>query len=247
MNIIPLGMNCEIASYIVRNKLVKSKKEGRQTLLFDLMLTNYYGICHFFESKDSLNTFLDVNIVENSKNKGYRNKQDVFLFSDSAQAPYGDLIINQTLGFVYNHESPGNPSLHHIEKWTSTEMFSENNLEKFKVRYTKRYNSMITQIIQNNVIFVIGSYVWPSKLEKIIEKKFPDLTFKILVYMPTNNMADFLHNLMKRFPNEYKTIKEKYDGSNLNQYKIGHEDGRIKYIVLNSLSHYKWNTQKKVC
>lgn len=240
MNIIPLGMNCEIAGFIVDNKIVKNKKEGRKTLPFDLMLSNYSGICNLFESNDSLKTLLDVEIIKNEENQGYKNQKDIFLYSDSANAPYGDLIVNTKLGFVFNHESPGNPSLHHIEKWPSKNYFSSDNLKIFKQRYTQRYNNMIDNIAKNNVIFVLSSFVWPKKLEKILETKYPNLNFKIFVYKPLNNMYDFYHNLKIRFPH----IKEEND--KLTNYKLGHKEGRIKYITLNSLLQYKCNTQQKI-
>ena len=179
---ISLGQNCSGATHYVKTGLVNSRTEGRKTGPFDLCLSTYSGLCKAIE--DDFKKFLDVDVVSNPKQN---LPGGVLFYSAYAKKPYGDLIMNIHYGFVFNHESPGHPTLPYEEKWLEGKNhFLNNNFANFKTRYKARiktFYNVINDAIENNspVSFTIAmkSNTKPVKLSQTIKKKFPKLQFKI--------------------------------------------------------------------
>jgi FkbM family methyltransferase len=78
-------------------------------------------------------------------------------------------IIMNEYNIWFNHEAPG-------------ELYSNNNFEKFKERYTNRINSFREYLSGNFKVCFIHSDPFHSseEIDKIINEKYPNLVYKIL-------------------------------------------------------------------
>lgn len=217
MEYISIGQNCASVTSFVKNGVMKNKKNGRKTCFFDLMISSYYGICKIIEN-NFFDIFEDLEIIDNIKNKKYKNRNNCLFFSYGNNKPYNNkLIVNKKYAFWFNHESEGNYMLFSKEKWSSIDFFTKNNLEQFKIRYKKRienFKNIINDCIINNkeLFFVLNTYVTPLKLSEIIKKKYPNLKFKILCNKLDNINIDFIENFCKDCCN-IETLEKKYDGN----------------------------------
>lgn len=206
---ISLGHNCTPATHYVKNKIMKTRKEGRKSCPFDLMISTYTGLCNLFES--DFQGFLNIEIINNIKSE--KIPEGYLFFSKSLNKPYDDgLIVNKKLGLYFNHESPGNPILYKKENWESRDMFSKENFKNFNIRYTNRIKNLqkyIDYCIDNNQTLVFLMYTWftPIKLRDIIKKKYPKLKFIISCQKADINIK----NEIEKFENYcfcYEKIKE---------------------------------------
>lgn len=213
MEYISIGQNCSSVTSFVKNNIMKNKLNGRKTCFFDLMISSYYGICKIIENNFS-DIFDDLQIIDNIKNKKYKN--NYLFWSYAFNCKYNNkLIVNKKYSLWFNHESEGHPTLFKIEKWSSLDFFTKNNLEQFKIRYKKRIENLkniINDCIINNkeLFFVLNTYVTPLKLSKIIKKKYPKLKFKILCNKLDNITSEFIENFCKDCCN-IETLEKKYD------------------------------------
>lgn len=221
-----LGQNCASASNFVNSKLMKNKKGGRKSGVFDLMVTSYYGLCNLIE--DGFSHFFDnIEIIDNIENKKY--KHNCLFYSNAAKAKYNDkLIVNKKYGLFFNHESEGHPFLSKQEKWERPDFFTMNNLREFKNRYQKRIVSFLDTIEyciqqQKTLIFILNTYTTPIKLNNIIKNKYPNLKYKILCNkmdtITTNNIYDFCMHCFNIKTNKYNIdMDEKpYDKNFVNE------------------------------
>lgn len=195
-NIISLGHNCLPLAHYVNNNLIQSKRHGRQSYPFDLMISTYTSLCMSIDNNFS--DFLNIIDISNPVSSKYNNDDNVLFYSHSANTKYNNgLICNVNIGLWFNHESPGNPILFHQEKWTSKNMFMENNYELLNHRYNtriKNFLNTIEQALKNNteIIFLLNTYYTPIKLSQIIQNKYPTLKFKILCNLMDDRTKDFI-------------------------------------------------------
>lgn len=179
MKYISLGQNCQTVVNFVNSNIMQTKKEGRKTCVFDLIISSYKGICDCIEN-DFSDFFNDVEIIDN-----FNYENTPFFFSFAFNKPYDNkLIVNKKYGYWFNHESYGHPHLYTIESWPSRDHFIKNDLKEFKIRFKNRINNflnLLKECVENNeeVAFVMSTNITPTKLSKIIKNKYPTLKFKI--------------------------------------------------------------------
>ena len=220
---ISLGQNCEPVEKAIRNRTMKSKKQGRKTCVFDLMVTSYNALLKLIESNFTI-FFDDVKLIENPKNIKFKTKDNSLSYSTVYKKPYGRIITNNKLGIIFNHESPGHPSLHHTEKWDNQNMYVENNFNKFKIRYSNRINAFQNYIKDSDeVIFLIYTIYFPRKLDTIIKKTYPNLKYKIHVYYSNKSMINDIYNMDLHF-------EINMDECKLADFNKGYIEGNIHYL-----------------
>lgn len=218
---ISLGHNCTPANHHVRNKIMNSKKQGRKSCPFDLAISTYTGLCKLFEN--DFESFLDIELIDNPRSDKFPRK--VLFYSNAAKKPYGNnLIINKKCGLYFNHESPGHPFLFKKEKWSSNDMFTKNDFELFKKRYTDRINNLknyINEAIRNkkSIVFLLYTNVTPYLLKDIIKKKYPNLKFKISCQQMNksqkNEISLIEKNMFEYIPLNEKPYNAKYKDENI--------------------------------
>jgi hypothetical protein len=117
---ISLGWNCSAAQDGLKLGIRKNKENGYKTCPFDMMISNYIGLCKCIE--DDFKYFYDVNYLELRPcpiMSGYIPNQ-----KDDEKWVY-----NSYYCFYFNHESPFHGNLYLNERWTSPYHFVENNFE----------------------------------------------------------------------------------------------------------------------
>jgi hypothetical protein len=186
---ISLGWRCSSAVYGVNNNLRLSKNDGYKTCPFDLMVSNYQGMCKCIE--DDFKYFCDLKYIELRKcpimSDLLHNQNDNELW-----------IYNTYYNFVFNHESPGHGSLYKSEMWENgVNHFVNNNFEKFIERYNNRINNFRYYINNcNEINFILDRYnKLPSELVNIISTKYPTLKFKIHCGIKMNNELLYITKL----------------------------------------------------
>ena len=111
---ISLGWNCHSSVWGVENNIRARKENGYQTCPFDIMVTNYVGICECIN--DDFKHLCDEKYLEMIK------------VSDAEST-----IYNNKYNFVFNHESPGHANLYLTENWEhGTDHYIINNYENLK-------------------------------------------------------------------------------------------------------------------
>ena len=157
MTIISLGWNCDPAIMCTQMKLKLTKEKGYLTCPFDLMVTNYKGICECI--RDKFKYLTDINYLVIDNNAIYHTKYK----------------------FIFNHESPNHFDILKHENWSSPNHFVDNNFEKFIDRYNKRIANFNKYISENYVIFVHQRYNSISpELDNAIHETYPQLKYRIL-------------------------------------------------------------------
>lgn len=134
-------------------------------------------------------------------------------------------IYNSYYNFAFNHESPGHARLYESEKWEDgINHFVNNNFEKFKERYQKRIDNFRYYIKNaSHINFLILRYNdYPLKLENIIKKIYPDLSFNIYVY---TGLEEFINLTLKK--NEEGT--KEFDVEYLKYLNISEEENPEEY------------------
>jgi hypothetical protein len=188
---VSLGWNCATTSYAVNNNIRNTKKDGYNTCVFDLMLTNYPGIVQCIE--DDFKFFLDLNYIEIRR-----------FYLDIPGYPIQDelLIYNSKYKFWFNHESPGHANLYIKEKWENgTNHYIMNNYEKFIERYKVRINNFRNYLNSGNPVkFILNRYKTTTTddivlLNNTIKHRYPNLDYSFeLIWLNDPNITQ--HHLI---------------------------------------------------
>jgi len=211
---ISLGWNCSGAIDGVKLGLRKTKEEGYKTCPFDMMNSNYIGMCKCIE--DDFKYFCDPNYLELRKGP----KMSVHIPNQNDEEYW---IYNTYYNFAFNHEAPGHGSLYLSERWVGgIEHFVVNNFENFIIRYNKRIENFRNYLKNSDYInFILWRYnSIPYELLDIILKKYPNLKFKIntiinfgphtknCLIVPSNVIAyekyflEYMNITKENYPNE---------------------------------------------
>ena len=217
---ISLGQNCFPAIFLKKSKFQQNKLNGGKTMVFDVCLSTYFGIVKMFENNLSEKYFLEhIQVVSNPTSVIFKNKypKNVLIFSRNNNMIYGDIIISD-IGYIFNHESPGNRSLYQQQKWSSPDMFTKDEFKIFKDRYASRIFAMkkyIEYAVENEeeVQFHLNTFVVPIKLRTAIRKTYPTLNFKIIVYKISAEVQNVFHDfsIYKDDPKFYSYDEELID------------------------------------
>jgi len=170
---ISLGWNCGPAGDGIKLGLRKTKEEGYQTCPFDMMVSNYIGLCECI--KDDFKYFCDPEYIQLRK----APRMSIHIPNQNDEEMW---IYNTKYNFAFNHESPGHGNLYLGEGWVGgINHFVENNFENFIARYTKRINSFRTYLQEADYInFIMVRYnSIPYELVDIIKERYPNLKFKV--------------------------------------------------------------------
>ena len=175
---ISLGWNCSAAQDGLRLGLRDVKSNGYKTSAFDMMVSNYIGMCKCIE--DDFKYFCDPEYLE------LRDAPDMTMHFPN-QKGGEQWIYNTYYNFVFNHESPYHGNLYLNERWDGPFHFVDNNFKNFIERYDTRIDAFRKYIQSGDFInFVLWRYnAIPYELESIIKKKHPNLEFRI------NSIVDF--------------------------------------------------------
>jgi len=192
---ISLGWNCSAAQDGLRMGLRGVKSDGYKTCPFDMMISNYFGMCECI--KDDFKYFCDPKYLV------LRDAPDMSMHFPN-QKDGEKWIYNTYYNFTFNHESPYHGNLYLNEQWSSPHHFVNNNYENFIKRYEARIKAFRDYINSGEFInFVLWRYnAIPNELETIIKDKYPNLKFNI------NSIIDFgphtLNALIKNNPEAAK-------------------------------------------
>lgn len=203
---ISLGWNCSAAQEGLFLELRKNKSNGYNTGPFDMMISNYIGLCKCIE--DDFKYFCDPNYLElrpaPKMSKHIPNQKDDELW-----------VYNTYYNFVFNQESPYHGNLYLNETWSSPFHFVENNFENFIKRYNKRIDNFRNYLNGDNFIdFILVRYnSVPYELENVLKEKYPHLKFKIhTISRFTNNNIGHLYHCTIDGGISYETDYLKYMG-----------------------------------
>jgi hypothetical protein len=177
---ISLGWNCSAAQDGLLMGLRSDKKNGYKTGPFDMMISNYIGVCKCIE--DDFKYFCDPNylVLKDAPN----------MTSHIPNQKTDELwIYNTYYNFAFNHESPYHGNLYLNEMWSSPNHFVENNFERFIERYERRINNFRDYLMSDYFInFIVVRYnSAPIELRDIIRQKYPNLNFNISWISSLNN------------------------------------------------------------
>lgn len=181
---ISLGWNCHSAMWGVANDVRGKKGDGYNTCPFDIMVTNYVGVCEC--------------IKDDFKYMCHEDCLEMIPVNENETT-----IYNKKYNFVFNHESPGHADLYIHEGWPNgKDHFVINNFENLKKRYEERIRNFIEYMSSstNFVTFIITS--WKKKeedmylLKDILKQKYPDLKYKILILDDPNGKEYFKRHLL---------------------------------------------------
>jgi len=162
---ISLGNTCKPAVFSVDNGLRRRKEEGYNTCVFDLMVSNYNGVCECINSD-----FAD-----------FCNTDYLIMRSDP-------VIYHTKYRFDFNHETPGHGDLYLHENWKEgTNHFINNNYKNFIERYNNRIKSFINYLNDPTkyIIFIIHFFYEKKpdndflQLREILKRKYPHLKYEI--------------------------------------------------------------------
>ena len=179
---ISLGWNCESASMGVSLGIRNKKENGYKTCPFDECITNYNGIILCIE--EDFKYFCDINYLKLIPAK----------FSTGGIMRDELLIHNTRYNFIFNHESPDHANLYIVQNWVGGKNhYIDNNYFLFIERYTRRINNFRYYINNNyKITFIIGKFDNDySELHETIQKKYPEITFDIFSYIPSDTLTMF--------------------------------------------------------
>jgi len=169
---ISLGWNCSAAQDGLRMGLRNFKDNGYKTCPFDMMISNYIGMCKCIE--DDFKYFCNPNYLE------LRDAPDMTKHFPN-QKSGEKWIYNTYYNFVFNHESPFHGNLYLNERWNGPYHFVENNFENFIKRYETRIDAFREYLKNSDFIdFILWRYnAIPFELIEILKRKYPELNFKV--------------------------------------------------------------------
>lgn len=180
---ISLGWNCHSAIWGINNNKRISKVNGYKTCPFDIMVSNYPGICECI--KDDFKYLCDENYLELVK------------VNDSEF-----IIYNNKYNFGFNHESPGHANLYITEGWEhGINHYVINNYEYLKKRYLKRINNFKEYLLdENNIInFIITTWEKNNNdlkmLKDILNNKYPNLKYNFIILNEPNGKDYYIRHL----------------------------------------------------
>jgi hypothetical protein len=180
---ISLGWNCHSAMWAVANGLRKRKEDGYKTCPFDIMVTNYVGICECI--KDDFKYLCDENYLE------------LIPVSDTEHT-----IYNNKYNFGFNHESPGHANLYITERWEhGINHFVINNYEHLKKRYLDRVNNFREYLSDRNNLIHFIITTWEKKeddlndLKDVLKMKYPNLRYKFTILNDPNGKDYLIRHL----------------------------------------------------
>lgn len=218
---ISLGWNCSAAQDALTMGLRNTKNNGYNTCPFDMMITNYVGVCECIE--DDFKYFCDPNYLELRPAPDMKNH--------IPNQKNGEMwVYNTYYNFVFNHESPYHGNLYLNEMWSSPNHFVENNFEKFIERYTNRINNFRNYLNTCDFIdFVLVRYnSIPVILSEILKRKYPDLKFKI------HCVCDYTQNNIGHLYDTSKCGAINYEIHYLNYMNITEETNQNELTRLKS-------------
>lgn len=240
---ISLGWRCETAQIGVNSGVRGVKSDGYRTGPFDLLNTNYIGVCKCIEN--DFKYFTDpkyLKLVEGTFCSEH------FAMHTEPKNEYQ--IVNTYYGFIFNHESPGHGNLYIDENWSGgINHFIDNNFEKFIERYNNRIENFRNYLKFDKVNFLLMRYnSIPTELCEIISNKYPNLNFELYSYynyskytydMTHKKDDDSVHKwektqwkLMNIDPNEYPNEYNRYDIELMKYIDTSKFDSRIKLKLI---------------
>lgn len=228
---ISLGWNCSAAQDGIKLGIRKTKNEGYKTGPFDMMITNYVGLCKCIEE--------DFENFCNAKYLSLIDAPDVKKFIPN-QKDGEKWIYNSYYKFVYNHESPYHGNLYLNEQWSSPYHFVENNFENFIKRYEKRIESFRNYLNNTDHInFILYRYnSLPTELINILKNKYPNLRFTIYhIYDFGKNNIGFLYDTSDNGGKEYEKFYLNYLGITESEYPNEHNRYNIDLLNPNYVNH----------
>ena len=180
---ISLGWNCHSAKWGVENIVRKRKENGYKTCPFDIMVTNFPGICQCIQ--DDFRYLCDENHLELIK------------VDDNEST-----IYNTKYNFAFNHESPGHANLYLGENWPlGKNHFVVNNYENLKNRYSTRVENFINYLSNpdNYVTFIVTTWNKTNNdmqcLIDILKLKYPHLKYKFILLNDPNGKEYLIRHL----------------------------------------------------
>ena len=193
---ISLGWNCHSSVWGVDYNIRARKENGYQTCPFDIMVTNYVGICECIN--DDFKHLCDEKYLEMIK------------VSDAEST-----IYNNKYNFVFNHESPGHANLYLTENWEhGTDHYIINNYENLKKRYANRVNNFVKYLSDPNNIITFIITTWNKSeadmhiLKDILKEKYPNLKYKFILMNDPNGMEYYKRHLIDmRFSENDEELK----------------------------------------
>lgn len=230
---ISLGWRCETAQLGVSLGKRGTRDHGYKTCPFDLLNTNYVGVCKAIS--DDFKYFTDPKYLKLVEGNFCSEHFDMY------NTPKRETqIVNTYYGFIFNHESPGHGNLYINERWNGgINHFTSNNFEKFIERYNQRIDNFRNYIKESDKVnFLLMRYnSIPTELCEVISNTYPSLDFEIFnfynysnyTYGLTHQKNDLsVHNWEKsqweimgidkeKFPEEYN----RYDRKLLTEEEIG--------------------------
>lgn len=186
---ISLGWRCETAQIGVNSGIRGVRSNGYKTCPFDLLNTNYIGVCKCIE--DDFKYLTDPNYLELIEGSYCSEHFEIY----KGDIKIEKQIVNTYYGFVMNHESPGHGNLYINENWSGgINHFVDNNFEKFIERYNQRVSNFRNYINNSNKInFLLMRYnSIPIELCEIISNRYPSLNFEIYNYY---NYSNYTYNI----------------------------------------------------
>lgn len=239
---ISLGWRCETAQIGVNSGIRGVRSYGYKTCPFDLLNTNYIGVCKCIE--DDFKYFTDPNYLKLVESTFCTEHFSMYPTKKEFQ------IVNTYYGFVFNHESPGHGNLYIDEGWEGgINHFVDDNFKKFIERYDNRIENFRNYLKYDKVNFLLMRYnSIPTELCKIISDKYPNLNFEIFSYYNyskytydmTNDKDDIsVHNwektqwdIMGIDPTEYPEEYNRYNRELLRDFDNSTFDNRIKMMLI---------------
>jgi len=213
---ISLGWNCSAAQDGVRLGLRDTKTNGYKTCPFDIMVSNYIGVCKCIS--DNFKYFCDPNCLKLKEApkmaRHFPNQNDNEMW-----------IYNTYYNFVFNHESPFHGDLYLKEHWSSPYHFVENNFENFIKRYNTRIDNFKNYLNTSEYVnFILWRYnSTPLELSNTLKLKFPLLKFKI------NSITNFGPHTTNSLINKHTLGAKEYEIDYLKYMNIHESDYPQEY------------------
>jgi hypothetical protein len=231
---ISLGWDCSAAQDGLRLSLRKTKQDGYKTCPFDMMISNYIGLCKCID--DDFKYFCDINYLE------LRNAPDMTKHIPN-QKTDEQWIYNTYYNFAFNHESPFHGDLYKNEMWDGPYHFVNNNFEKFIERYNNRINNFRKYISESDKInFILWRYNSPPiELVEILKNKYPNLDFTVntIINFGPHTMNCLIHNnpidakLYQQHYLKYMGLDEEHYPEEFNRYKTDYQSLNQIYENIN--------------